>query len=361
MYAALDKIYRNVIELARREETDKIRAAINKNFSDQGPDENQAPIINPKFQTWPGKHILYRNANNPVISKTMKMLGGMGYTFGVEFETSAGVLSQKEAEEVDLLTVGDRSIGAAEYVSPVLHGDDGLAFVKRALDMLKDKTLVDDRCGLHIHIGGMKDTPRVTMPLLNKEFAVRAIKLGTQIEEDLYRISPPNRKPELYHCHSIMRYKDIDHKNWEDYLGSYVFGPKESWDDPFDFGDYTYGEEGRRGTNSVGTWCGGRYKWLNLVHAVTKSSHKTCEFRIFAGTTNYEKVYAYILISMAFVWLVENRPALVETATLNTMIEAAYAKSPEQLSFLKTFIAERTAKFGRKNIYERTVPAPYLH
>lgn len=359
MFDAIDKIYVDVFEKTQRDETDKVRKRINKNFSDVGDDENQAKIISMDFTTWPGKQKIYENANRPVISRTCKKLGGMSYTFGVEFETSAGKLSRNEAESLDLLAVGDRSIGAAEYVTPVLHGDDGLARVKKICDLLAKRTLVDDRCGLHIHIGGMKDVPHVTVPLLNREFAVKAIKLGTQIEEDLYKISPSNREPELYHCHSIMRWKNIDENNWRDYLGAYVFGPKENWSEPFRFSKYTYGGDGRTGSSSVGTWCGGRYKWLNLCHAVAKSTHKTCEFRIFAGTTNYEKVYAYILISMAFVWLVENKPGMIEKGTnLEGMLKAAYAKAPEQHDFLMNFIASRKAKFNRTKIYRKSIPSP---
>ena len=360
MYVEIDNIYTNVIELAQREATDKIRQQINKKFSDAGPDENNAPIINPKYQTWPGKQQIYGYEGTPVLSKTLKEVGGIGYTFGVEFETSAGLLSAEQAAKIDVKAVGDRSIGAAEYVTGILHGDAGIERIKDICKMLSENTLVDDRCGLHVHIGGIA-APRVDVPDYNRNFAIQAIKLGCLIEEDLYKISPPNREPTLYHCHSIQRWKDINDKNWKDYLGSFVFGPKESWSEPFDFKLYSYGGEGRKGTNSVATWCGGRYKWLNLVHIATRSSAKTCEFRIFAGTTNFDKVYAYILTALAFVWLIENRPSLIaDGMTLDKMVHEAYKKSPKTLEWLLDFFAKRREKFKRDRIYKKRIPSPYL-
>lgn len=343
-------------------ETEAVRKLLNAKYSDTGPDENQAKTIAMKYQVWPGKHpIATAHRKTNVFSKTTAKTGGMKYTFGVEIETSAGLLSSTRAEQLGIHVVGDRSIGAAEYVTGILHGDAGIDHVGDMCAALAKSTLVDDRCGVHVHVGGVPNTPHVETPELNRQFAVNAIKLGCQIEKDLYEISPMSRKPSLHHCHSIMRYADINEENWKTRLGSFVFGPKENWHDSgkegykFPMGAYEFGTEGRTGSASLGHWCGGRYKWLNLVPCLTRSSAKTCEIRLFAGTTNFRKIHNYILISMAFVWFADNRVRLIERGgvTLESMLAEAYAKHPAILKSLFAFIKLRRDKFNRDVLTEK--------
>lgn len=350
-------------EAKNMRETEVVRKSINAKYSDVGPDENQAKVISMKYQVWPGKHpIVTGHRKSNIFSKSFAKTGGMKYTFGVEIETSAGLLSTAKAEQLGIHIVGDRSIGAAEYVTGILHGDAGIEHVGEVCAALAKTTLVDDRCGIHVHVGGIKDTTHVDTPDLNRTFAVNAIKLGCQIEPDLYAISPTSRKPSLHHCHSIMRYADIDEKNWKARLGAFIFGPKENWHSSdkegyrFPMEPYEYGAEGRNGSTSLGHWCGGRYKWLNLVPALTRSPAKTCEIRLFAGSTNFRKVHNYILIAMAFVWFADNRVRLIERGgvTLESMLTEAYAKNPSVLKSTLAFVKSRKDKFKRDIFSEKT-------
>jgi hypothetical protein len=343
--------------------TKQLKAAMK--YMDDGLDENQAKVVKKISQPWPGKHPIFNPSKwEPIISKTSKLTGGMKYTFGLEVETSQGLLPNALAESLPANIVGDRSIGAGEYVSPVLHGDEGIQYVKDMCEMLATHTLVDDRCGIHVHVGGMDGIKGVAEGDFDRHFAINAIKLGCQIEPELYLSCPESRKPTLKHCHSIMRWADIDDKNWREYLGAYVFGPEESWKTPWSFEAYRYGEEGMRRTNKVDTWCGGRYKWLNLVHVLTKSSFNTCELRIFPGSTNFEKIYNYILTSMAFVWFVENKANRIVKGdvTFEEMLTAPFTKTPEIGEQLVSFYQARTKRFNRSldSMYPKLIPPSFM-
>ncbi len=358
----LKKIYEEVILVREAKETAQLKAALK--YSDDGPDENQAKAVKKITTPWPGKYNVHTPPDmTPTLSKTTVLTGGLKYTFGVEYETSQGLLSNDKSDKLKLKIVGDRSIGAGEYVTGVLHGDAGIELVKQQCLALAKSTLVDDKCGIHVHIGGMENTSRVEEADFDRHFAIAAIKLGCQLEEELYRSCPESRKPTLKHCHSILRWRDINDSNWREYLGAYVFGPEENWKNPWTFAPYKYGSAGMSKRDGVDTWCGGRYKWLNLVHILTRSKYCTCELRLFPGSTNFDKIYNYIMTSMAFVWFIENRLNLIEKGgvTLSTLFTETFGnKYPELARRLITFYKQRTKKFDRGTIYPAKIPAAIL-
>lgn len=343
------------VERNLRDKIEHVRATMNKTYAESGPDENQAKVISFNYHRFPGNQRLFTPEKSALeISKRFNLTGGKKYTFGVELETSAGMVSDSICGKLGLTKVGDGSIGSAEYVTPPLHGNTGVERLKAAADHLAKSTFVDDRCAIHIHVGGA-DNSNVDTPDFNRRFMINAISLGAQIEEDMYKISPKTRAPEYKHCHSILRYKDINLDNWKDYLGAYVFGPQENWDNNLVMSDYQYGTDGRTSNTVLGPYNGGRYKWLNLVNIASRANIKTLEFRMFAGSTNFDKIHNYVLICLAFVWFVENRSGdiLKGGNTLESVIATAYADDHEICRQVFAFIEARKAKFNRTKVYSR--------
>jgi hypothetical protein len=354
------KLYNDIIAIQLASATADLKKAMR--YSDDGPEENIAKIVKKVEKPWTGKSTVYAPINKrvPVLSNTTGLTGGLQYTFGVEIETSQGICPSKYLDETLTLMVGDGSIGAGEYVTPVLHGDTGMQYLEKLCKALSNTCLVDDRCGIHVHVGGMKEIKGVAQTDFNRHFAIGAIKLGCLIEKELYETCPPSRGPELKHCHSILRYKGINDSNWREYLGAYVFGPEEKWGSPFSMTPYKYGDPGVNKEVQVDQWCGGRYKWLNLVHILSKSKLGTCELRIFPGSTNFEKICNYVLLSMAFVWMVENRMGMIEkgNVTLEQVLTEPFTshRHPEIAAKLVAFYQARKEKFKRTNLYPETIP-----
>lgn len=344
----------------------ELKKSIDTNFSDLDDTENRAKVFKTVARPWPGKQSIYMPQNyGHVIGKTFKTTGGLQYSFGIEFETSQGLLTERCMEDVSLFAVGDRSIGAAEYVTPPMMGDAGIEKLKLMCKVLNAHTLVDDRCGLHVHVGTLfsptkeGDLPKaVQSPSFSQGYLMNIINLSSYIEEELFSSLPKNRTPTLYHCHSIRRFAGINKTNFSAYLGAFIFGPKEVWVDDknnllplFNFEDYKLNRNRNHNTN-VGTWAEGRYKWLNLIHSFCNKQHKTTEFRIFSATTVFEKVYAYLMTSMALVYVADNKPSIIKVGvTLSQVFKAAYPKHLQLQAFLNTFYEERKIKFNRKDIY----------
>lgn len=256
--------------------------------------------------------------------------GGIGYTFGVELETEKGVLPLELARLTPVNCVGDRSIGGLEYVTGVLSGDSGMDKLSEICETISDYTMVADTCGLHVHVGGDGSSWN---PVFDKEFSVLSIMLGCLIEDELFSLLPSNRREKRNsngqsYCESILGYSDISMRNWKEKLFEFVYGRKPE-DSSEGFGDIKSLVESR---HQVGRWGAGRYKWLNLVNCTTDNSgrrngggFKTIEFRAFNSTLNKEEVWAFVIISLAFVAFVEkNRSSIpsLKRLSISEMISA---------------------------------------
>jgi len=366
--AYFQKIIKEVITPRYESKLDKIVKMLNSQYSDCDETENVAKVFKHIPKPFAGKQELYRSTlfSKPIKSKVFSKTGGLEYSFGLELETSDGLLHSEHVEELGLFCVGDRSVGAGEYVTPPMMGNDGIEHLELVCDMLNKTTLVDDRCGVHVHVGSLftktdkHPTPsKIQSPSFSKQFLINSINLGALLEEELFKSLPQNRKPTLYHCHSIKRFKGINTTNFDTYLGAYIFGPKEWWLDPtencpyklFNFADYKLNAN-RNSDSQLGTWADGRYKWLNLIPSYTRSPHRTIEFRIFSGTTNFKKVRMYLLTSMAFTYFADNcTKDIVDGITLSQVFETSFAGHDDLIAELNLFYKERTALFNRKNIY----------
>ena len=127
------------------------------------------------FKVFNGKQVLREPVVNFPLSKYLK------YTFGLEFETSIGIIPEKICFEDGLIPLRDGSITGNEYSTVILEGQYGLNLLRQQLKDLRNFTRFDKECSLHIHLGGY--------PLdAEKIFSLYRVCLG--IEKDLKHILP---------------------------------------------------------------------------------------------------------------------------------------------------------------------------
>ena len=90
------------------------------------------------------------------ITYSEKILGAeaMKYSFGLEFETAAGYVPEKDCFNLGLIPLRDGSISGVEYSTIPLSGNEGFNRLKLMLDTLKENTVFNKDCSLHIHLGG---------------------------------------------------------------------------------------------------------------------------------------------------------------------------------------------------------------
>lgn len=309
-----------------------------------------------------------------VKSSTFFRTGGLPYTFGVEIETSSGTI-KAIASDLNCSAVRDGSIGSGEYVTGVLKGDAGVKHLKKICDRLYYNTAVDNRCGVHVHVGGLN---------LNKEFFIYAHLLGLKLQDNIFNNFLPNDRKNNNYCKRYPKniictdtelkgsynklyeavIKRTEGHNLEklgevfndvlstDFINIYNKYSKEDYqmyiDEMYKIlylllaqGKKLSSDNNKNFQHPGGRYAGGsgssinyRYFWLNFISAAFNQRDNkdayTIEFRCFGGTTNFYSIYAWLLICMAFCSYVENNKADIVnkgTITIKDILEAVYGKA----------------------------------
>lgn len=106
-------------------------------------------------------------------------------TFGLEFETTAGYIPERITKKLGLIPLRDGSIPGLEYVTVPLSGPKGVQTVVDICKELEKRTVFNNSCALHLHIGGVPRTP---------EFILAFLKLSSWIQNDIFSLFPLYKK-----------------------------------------------------------------------------------------------------------------------------------------------------------------------
>jgi hypothetical protein len=346
-----------------------------RGFSDSGPDENTATTVNVDYVRERGGGIFEDFRKGAVPSKELNRVGNIPYSFGIELETEYGYMPSDELREIQFATFSDGSIRADEYVSPPLHGNLGLTLAQGAVKKIAQYCYVNDKNSMHVHVGGLR-IAGCKYPSFNLNFAINSIMLGLQIEEEMFMMQPASRNPRRKYCASICKNLGIDtlDRDYHDqrtdrnYTKNYWFITPENGEEVV--ADYVFGNNDRPNSfanyvrQPLGRWTTGRYKWLNLVNFCSRSRFKTIEYRTFAGTTNWEKVYNNILLSLAITKFIDEQQTRIREAheesslkekgiiSLKEIVDYSFNGKYNDLAIqLNNFIDNRKEKFKRKSVY----------
>lgn len=312
-------------------------------------DENKRlKYISSNFHAAGGGQIIEDGRLEPSVGVLFNKVGGMRYTYGIELETTAGRLTYDDLVASNVSMEGDRTIMGYEYVTNILAGNSGLESLKRLASAISRRTIIGEKNGLHIHIGGIKGSSRVWMPAFNRMFSVNAIKLGVQIEDEMYSILHPPRRGDRY-LKSIKEWGNINNSNWRDILGDFVFRGSDDIFRPYNrYETHTLDERHNTGFE-ISRWAKTKHKWLNLNHCNADSHVNTIEFRLYSATGSYNKIYNFLLLSLAIVWFIEHKQRLIWNGniTLYDIVQEAYDKRGYHkiAEGLHKFIINRTDKF----------------
>ena len=215
-------------------------------------------------------------------SPTYSITNGMRYTFGVEIETSRGNLYERDY--FNLKSVYDGSTSGPEYVTGVLKGDYGFNHLKDICEAVAEDHEINKRCGIHVHVGGV----------FNRLFTIMLLRLGHQLQDDIYRMMPPSRLGNTF-CKYIPDYVlDITLSNWREHLGNYIHGTGNTLD------------KHCNKKSRLGSYPSTRYRWINCVNFSSNSGKPTVEFRNHGASMSYDKIRNWTLICMAIVRYAEN-------------------------------------------------------
>jgi hypothetical protein len=235
--------------------------------------------------------------------------GVLDYTFGVEFETISGIIPDRLISNLGLIPVRDGSVQGLEYATVPLKGIKGFNTISTICDELTKRTLTDDNCSLHVHVGGI---PR-TMEYLTALFKVLCL-----VEDEVYDMFPSYKKnnrgfkrknytkplPSLeifQKFDRVINSKNI--KNNFDHIFRYLSGGQSFSNNYVDLDQVSGHPSDTRGTRK---WAvSARYHWVNMIPIIF-GNKQTVEFRVHTSTMNKNKVRPYIMLCMGILDFVKH-------------------------------------------------------
>lgn len=234
-------------------------------------------------------------------------------TFGVEFESTAGLVPPRKTDKLGLIPLRDGSVAGLEYVTIPLSGEKGVNSLIESCNALKKYTTLNDTCSIHIHIGNVPRT---------KEFMIAFFKVMHIVQDDLFKMFPIYKKYNF----------GVKRKNYTKPLPNYVMTSMdktinkdnidENWDVLYKWlsggqryvGNYNNLDEiGRHPHDPRGNqkWhIKSRYHHVNLIPLVF-GNKKTVEFRIHTPTFDVNKVVNFLLLCGTLVNFVKKQQNVI--------------------------------------------------
>lgn len=248
-----------------------------------------------------------------------------GLSIGIEFETIGGRIREQDLSLLGVVPLRDGSIKGFEFTTipygmknSFLNQTDTVELAKDLISLkklckeLSEKTIIDNTCSMHLHIGNARK---------DKLFLIALYMLSYKIQEELFLFQPKFKEDSPKYLGTQKNYcQKLDHLNLFD---NCIFDKssvlKTNYCDNVDLhfnkifkflsGGYDIGSKfNRKNYNHPYSrkWeRTARYHWINLVNTVFSRSG-TIEFRLHSSTLNFTKVLNWILICAAIVKYTES-------------------------------------------------------
>jgi len=222
------------------------------------------------------------------------------HTFGLEFETSLGMIPKRRLKNLGLIPLRDGSIRGLEYVTLPYKGVKGLDSLYNVCDLLKKTTEYDNDCSLHLHVGGVPRTEKYFLSLF---------RVLSAIQEDVYEMFPIYKRTNygikrksytkplpaislLTQMDSSIDSDKLVKKNFA-VLYKYLSNGQSYSNRGSDLSNVHAhpADPGGRAKWNIKT----RYHWVNMIPLLFENK-QTIEFRIHTPTYDYNKIVNFLFI-----------------------------------------------------------------
>ena len=207
------------------------------------------------------------------ISKYLK------YSFGLEFETAAGYIPEKQCFDLGLIPLRDGSITGVEYSTIPLSGNEGLNILKEQLKCLKENTVFNKNCSTHIHLGGFPVDRKSIFALYTLWFDFQ-YRIDSYIPDWSYHTDNFKGNGKNY-CNVVPEFMTFENL-YNYYVGQRYLG---------DLYQPHPNDVEKRAKWNIKT----RYFNCNLINMLCYNCAKTIEFRFLTPTYSFEKLTTFLM------------------------------------------------------------------
>ena len=252
---------------------------------------------------------LFNGKQNVLEDEKFPIANVFKYTFGLEFETSSGLIPEEICFRDGLIPLRDGSISGNEYSTVVLEGNSGFNLLYQQLKTLRQYTRFDKECSLHIHLGGYPLIPEKILSLYN---------LCYFLQNDIRRYVPKYTFFTSKYKASGKDYCKLLQKGYDNFRSYYIDFTGENY-----FGDLHQAH--RDDITRERKWnIHQRYYWANLLNLICYHVNKTMEFRLLRPTYNLEKILTWMYIFNAIHIYAENHSVSESGITLMDVLREVY-------------------------------------
>ncbi len=257
---------------------------------------------------------------SPNTGAAAKLLGN--YSFGCELESSNGTIPYQLLGPLGLVPLKDGSLRDEqgrepyEYTTIPLSGEAGLETLKLACIELSKRCEFNEKCSLHVHIGGVKKR--------TEEFVIALYKLGFNIQKEVFQMFPdyktnPDKWVKDYHKNYCQFLPDLGLNQLDfrqkltppqakqlvktafDKIYWFASDQMVNTTDPHNFNLHSF--QHPKGVADKWNYSS-RYHWINFMRYIFHRS-ETIEFRNSTPTFNHTKTSNWLFISLAIVQFAE--------------------------------------------------------
>lgn len=253
------------------------------------------------------KHInLFNDAIVDVETTTYEYAKYLKYSFGLEFETAAGYIPENECFKLGLIPLRDGSISGVEYSTIPMSGNEGLNRLKAQLNCLKEYTIPNKECSIHIHFGGFP---------INKKSIFILHQLWSRKYQYLFKEFIPRysyntnyfKSNGKNYCSEIASFNNFNDL-YKYYVGCNYLGDLYQ-PHPCDIE--------KRAKWNIKT----RYYNCNFINMLCYKGAKTLEFRFLTPTYSFEKLTTFIMIFNAILQEAEELSKKYSEKNINMTID----------------------------------------
>lgn len=224
------------------------------------------------------------------------------YSFGIEIETTQGMIPLEMYEKLGVRPLRDGSISGLEYVTIPLTGKKGFyAFIK-IVELINKYTSHDYTCAMHIHVGNIPRTMK---------FIVAMYKTMYHLQDEIYRLFPSYKqfdngiKKRCYtapldsHVMASLNYNcNTDDELKQDYQ-KIVYELSGRHSEYRNFVDLASIQNHPYDPSENSKWnMKARYKIQNLIPLIF-TNKQTVEYRIFTVPDTVEKAISFLTMALS--------------------------------------------------------------
>ena len=280
-------------------------------------------------------HNKYNENLLEIINPTNKIFPLLNkYSFGLEFETSGGILPEHRCKELGLIPLRDGSINGHEYTTIPMIGEDGINLLMNQMNELKGKCAFNKECSVHVHFGNFPLNENTILNLYNICYSLQD-ELGGMFPAYIYNTAKYKKGGKDY-CKKLPQKFDSIHS-----LYYFLSEQRSEWSGRFTNQHPKDPNRDRKWENHQ------RYYWINFINLLFGNNAKTVEFRIHTPTFNSSKIINWLFMCTAILNYAEKFDNKIDykNITLNDIMMFSY--DDRTAGVINSYIATRKIFFKK--------------